>query len=51
MCRPIWSIYPQRQRWLVNRLYGSHYDRPRCKLAQSRGTTNNHKSDDQKGQR
>jgi hypothetical protein len=29
MCRPHRSIYPQRQRWLVNRLYGSHHDRPR----------------------
>jgi len=48
MCRPIRSIYPQRQRRLVNRLYGSHHDRPRFQLARSRGTTNNHKSDNQK---
>ena len=27
MCRPYRSIYPQRQRRLVNRLYGSHHDR------------------------
>jgi len=48
ICRPIRSIYPQRQRRLVNRLYGSHHDRPRFQLARSRGTTNNHKSDNQK---
>ena len=34
-------IPSQRQRRLVNRLYGSHHDRPRFKLARSRGTTNN----------
>ena len=48
MCRPYRSIYPQRQRRLVNRLYGSHHDRPRFQLAQNCGNTNNHKSDDQK---
>ncbi len=29
MCRPYRSIYPQRQRRLGNRLYGSHHDRRR----------------------
>jgi len=50
MCRPYWSIHPQRQRRLVNRLYGSHHDRPRFQLARTRGVTNNHPSDDQEGQ-
>ena len=50
MCRPHWSIYPQRQRRLVNRLYGSHHDRPRIQLARSCGITNNHPINDQEGQ-
>ncbi len=48
MCRPHWSIYPQRQRRLVNRLHGSHHDRPCFQLAQSCGITNNHPINDQK---
>ena len=35
MCRPYRSIYPQRQRRLVNRLYGSHHDRPHFQLARN----------------
>ena len=48
LCVDLFGPYPQRQRRLVNRLYGSHHDRPCFQLARSRGTTNNHKSDDQK---